>query len=184
MEENSKNRVLWNEAASRGLVLGGFSAVCFALKQLSASGSEQVFTILSPIIWLLQFAGCILILRYLLRSYASKEKLSSLDSYVLGKRICTFSSLILAVVVTAVVLYIPDNFLSMQFDAMKETYSAAMDSKTKEVFDSMTMSDSPGVVFFSQFIYAYAYGSILSAILSRKIQGKEEEQTSETTDNK
>lgn len=182
MEENSKNRVLWNESASRGLALGGFSAACFALKQLSAGASEQVFTFLSPIIWLIQFAGCIFILRYLLMSFAAKEQISSLDCYILGKRICTFSSLILAVIVTAVVVYVPDNFLSLQFEAMKETYSGAMDAKTKEVFDSMTMSDSPGVVFFSQFIYAYAYGSILSAILSRKIPPKEE-QNSEIIDN-
>lgn len=182
MEENSKNKVLWNEAASRGLLLGGFSAVCFGLKQLSAGASEQVFTILSPIIWLIQFAGCIFILRYLISSFAAKENASSLDCYLLGKRICTFSSLILAVIVTAVVIYIPDNFLAQQFETMKETYSATMDAKSREIFESMTMSDSPGIVFFSQFIYAYAYGSILSAILSRRIQ-KKTDQDSEIIDN-
>ena len=182
MADNSKNRVLWNEAARGGLALVGFSAACFILKQLSALTSENIFMILSPIIWLIQFAGCILILRHLLKTSASKENISNLETYTLGKRICLFSSFILAVTVTAVIIYFPDNFLSMQFEAMKDAYSSAMDAATKELFENMTISDSPGVVFFSQFIYAYAYGCILSAILSRNIPPRED-QISEQIDN-
>ncbi len=54
---------------------------------------------------------------------------------------------------------------------MMEQYSSMMDAASRETLAGTTLSDSPGVIFFSQFIYAYVYGLVLSAILSRRIPG-------------
>ena len=172
MEEKSRNKALWDLASKDGIALGMLSVACFALKQLLSGWEGALSTVAGGAVWAVQFAGAILLLRAFMKKFAAEnEDASTLDTYTLGKRICLFSSIILAVAVTAVVVYYPDNILTRQFDMMMEQYSSMMDASSKETLAGTTLADSPGVVFFSQFIYAYVYGLVLSAILSRRIPG-------------
>lgn len=172
MEEKPRNKVLWDLASKDGIALGMLSVACLALKQLLSGWEGGASNLVGALVWAIQFFGAIFLLRAFMKKFTEgNDEATSLDTYMLGKRICLFSSLILAVATTALVVYYPDNLLTRQFNMMMEQYSSMMDAASRETLAGTTLSDSPGVIFFSQFIYAYVYGLVLSAILSRRIPG-------------
>ena len=171
MDEKERNRLIWKRASERGALLGGLSAVCLVLKQLAASSGIQLLEAGGGIIlWLVEFFGCILILRDAMkRQEADLPDVTGRDSYMLGRRMCIFSSFILASAVVALVLYVPDNIFSASFVQASETYASALGADARAALEGIDIADRPGVLFFSQFLYAWLYGCIVSSILARNI---------------
>lgn len=171
MDEKERNRLIWKKASERGALLGGLSALCLALKQLAATSGVQLLVAGGGIIlWLVEFFGCILILRDAMkRQEAEVPGTTNRDSYLLGKRMCIFSSFILALSVVALVLYVPDNIFAASFAQASETYASALGADARSILADMDIAERPGVLFFSQFLYAWLYGCIVSSILARNI---------------
>jgi hypothetical protein len=168
MDEREKNSLIWNLASKNGILLGMFSTLCLALKQVSALiGSETLASGAGIILWTLEFVGCIWLLRRFMKRYvADYPDATNAETYALGKRTCLFSSLILAAALVFMVLYVPDNLFSRSFQDLSETYSAMLDPS---VLEGMNLADRPGIVFFSQFLYCWVYGILVSSFLSRSI---------------
>lgn len=171
MDEKERNRLIWKKASERGALLGGLSVLCLALKQLAATSGVQLLVAGGGIIlWLVEFFGCILILRDAMkRQEAEVPGTTNRDSYLLGKRMCIFSSFILALSVVALVLYVPDNIFAASFAQASETYASALGADARSILADMDIAERPGVLFFSQFLYAWLYGCIVSSILARNI---------------
>ena len=171
MDEKERNSLIWKRASERGALLGGLSAVCLALKQLAATSGVQLLVSGGGfILWLVEFFGCILILRDAMKRQAEVlPDVTSRDSYLLGRRMCIFSSFILASAVVALVLYVPDNIFSASFAQASEMYASALGADARTALADMDIAERPGVLFFSQFLYAWLYGCIVSSILARNI---------------
>lgn len=171
MDEKEKNRIIWKEASERGALLGGLSVLCLGLKQLaSTSGVELLVSGGGIILWLVEFFGCILILRDAMRRRVEADpEATGRDTYLLGRRMCIFSSFILATAVVCLVLYVPDNIFTAAFAQATEAYSSVLGAEAKTALGEMDITDTPGVLFFSQFLYAWLYGCIVSSILARNI---------------
>ncbi len=168
MDEREKNGRIWNLASKNGILLGMFSTVCLALKQLSAlSSSPALVSGAGIVLWTLEFVGCIWLLRRFMKRYVEENPdATNLDTYALGKRTCLFSSLILAAALVFLVLYVPDNLFEKSFQELSQNYSSMLDPA---ILSEMDLSDSPGLVFFSQFLYCWIYGILVSSFLSRSI---------------
>ena len=142
-----------------------------ALKQLAAkSGVTLLVSGGGIILWLVEFFGCILILRDAMRKQLDRfPDTTNQDSLLLGRRMCLFSSFILATAVVGLVLYVPDNLFTASFAQASEVYSSALGAEARAALSDMDISDRPGLLFFSQFLYAWLYGCIVSSILARNI---------------
>ena len=140
MDEREKNSLIWNLASKNGILLGMFSTLCLALKQVSALiGSETLASGAGIILWTLEFVGCIWLLRRFMKRYvADYPDATNAETYALGKRTCLFSSLILAAALVFMVLYVPDNLFSRSFQDLSETYSAMLDPS---VLEGMNLAD-------------------------------------------
>ena len=171
MDEKEKNGILWREASERGALLGGLSVLCLGLKQLAArSGVTLLVSGGGIILWLVEFFGCILILRDgMKRHLAAYPDATNRDSLLLGRRMCLFSSFLLATATVFLVLYVPDNLFAASFAQASDMYASALGAEARAALADMDIADRPGVIFFSQFLYAWLYGCIVSSILARNI---------------
>ena len=168
MDERQKNGRIWNLASKNGILLGMFSTLCLAFKQAAAlSGSQFLSSGAGILLWTLEFIGCIWLLRRFMKRYVEDfPDATNAETYALGKRTCLFSSLIVASALVFLVLYVPDNLFERSFQDLSETYSTMLDPA---ILSEMDLADRPGVVFFSQFLYCWIYGVLVSSFLSRSI---------------
>lgn len=170
----------WDAAARAGLVLGGVSAVYFALNSLTATfGPDHIgnfgSSLINLILWGVKFWLCIALLKRYMQQFAVQEAdVTNNDTLRLG--ICTalLSSLVYSAFYLAWVLFIqPDIFI----DAMQRvaaTMPADVISQMQELMGKM-----PQYTFWVNLIYCFLFGTVLSLILSRNIPSQDPFETTE-----
>ena len=168
MTKQIDNTVLWNEAAKAGAYFGAVSVGCLALKEWAGtSGSTFLIQAASIILWAVEFFGCILLMKNVMLSLRDRyEDVKMADTYRLGRRAALLSGLLLA---SAQVLFI----LQMPQAEMDEFVNQLMTSLPvgaagREEVEGM-MDKLPVITFFSQWIYCFLYGTVLSSVMSRYI---------------
>ena len=172
MTKNLDNNAIWNEAAKGGLLLGGVSVGCLTLKELAAvSGSNFLVTAAAVILWVVEFFGCILLMReQLLKLKARYENVQMADTAKLGRRIALFSGLLLASAQALFIMQMPSEEMNEMVSQLSESLSltAADMENVNGVLDRL-----PLFTFVFQWAYCYLYGAVLASILSRYIFMKE-----------
>lgn len=173
MEELS-GKTIWNEAGKAGIALGGTVIACSLLSSglgLLGGGAMVKFlvSVLGFIIWLAKLVGCIWIMRYfmqkLVRDY---QDVDNRQTYILGVESALLSALIVAAFTMATVMFVsPESYQETIETAIAQT-STMLDSNSRAVLDGM-IQNLPIIMFFSNLVYCFIYGWILSAILSRNI---------------
>lgn len=168
MKEKWDNTTLWNEAGKGALFLGGLSVLCLSLRELStASGSNFLISAARVILWVVEFFGCILLMKRFMLDFRDKYagvKMS--DTAILGRRMGLLSGLLLASAQVLFVLRMPEG----QMNEMVSQLSAAlpMTAADQEYVESL-LPRLPLYTFLIQWLYCYLYGSVLASILSRYI---------------
>lgn len=172
MTKTLDNNAIWNEAAKGGLLLGGVSVGCLALKELAAvSGSNFLVTAAAVILWVVEFFGCILLMReQLFKLKARYENVQMADTAKLGRRIALFSGLLLASAQALFIMQMPSEQMNEMVSQLSESLSltAADMENVNGVLDRL-----PLFTFVFQWAYCYLYGAVLASILSRYIFMKE-----------
>lgn len=172
MTKTLDNNAIWNEAAKGGLLLGGVSVGCLTLKELAAvSGSNFLVTAAAVILWVVEFFGCILLMReQLLKLKARYENVQMADTAKLGRRIALFSGLLLASAQALFIMQMPSEQMNEMVSQLSESLSltAADMENVNGVLDRL-----PLFTFVFQWAYCYLYGAVLASILSRYIFMKE-----------
>lgn len=162
------NTAIWNEAAKLGFYLGAVSVGCLVLKELATvSGINALMQAAVIILWVVEFFGCILILKNgMLRLKEKFPEALMEDSFRLGRRAALLSGLILASAQTLFILYMPQE----QLDAYIQEVTSVMplSGSDKDALDSM-LDRLPLITFISQWLYCFLYGTVLSSFLSRYI---------------
>lgn len=166
-----KDSRIWNTAAVAGLALGGISTAYMFITQLvSTSGMPAMLsTIINGLLWCAKFAGCILTMMYFMKK-AVKENPETTNSttFRFGVLASLLSALIYAAASFANMAYISADLMAEQFNSIMEMYSKFMDSNSMSMMDRM-IGNMPQISFFSNLIYCFLFGTVLSAILSRNI---------------
>lgn len=164
-------KILWNKAAKNGIALGLFTALCRMVSQFVTSTDipSAGTAVLNGLVWLIQFAGCIWIMKFLMERLVTQyDGVTGRDTARYGRLLALSSSLIFSAVMLADVLFISPETVTKQMDLLYEMYGSMIDTNTRATLQAMENA-YPQIMFFSTFIYSWLYGVILSAILSRSI---------------
>ena len=82
------------------------------------------------------------------------------------------SALVYAAVSFANVAFISADMFTEQMNTVMQQMAPMMDSNTMAEMDK-TMENLPQITFFSNLIYCFIFGTVLSAILSRNIPSRD-----------
>ena len=173
-----KEKSVWDHAGKAGLVLGAIPIVYMMIEQLLLQdGSGQATglwaTFVTIALWAAKFVGCILLMRFFMRRYAAqKEGATHRDARRCGTAIALTSALIYSAFVLAWSKFVDPEMFSRAMDMATEQYAAFMDSNTLSMLEQMK-DNMPVIAFFSNFIWCFLYGTVLSAILGSSIGSDE-----------
>ena len=174
MAESYSRKDFWDGAGKAGLVLGLVSIVYMLIEQLLLQDAAEKLgtapaTLVTFLFWTAKFVGCILLMRWFMRRFANThDGVTRRDASRYGSAIALTSALIYSAFVLAWSKFIDTEMFTRAFEQAAEQYSAYMDSNTMEMMEEM-QGQMPVIAFFSNFIWCFLYGSILSSILSSRI---------------
>ena len=172
MEQFRKN--LWNSAAKAGLALGLVSSAYLFINQWTAEIGVPVLTgLLSFVLWAAKFGGCIWLMMFFMKMFVDKNPTATnINTRRLGIITAFLSALVYAAFCFADTAYISADFYAEQIDQVMQAAAPMMDSNSLKEIDKMS-ENLPQLTFFSNLIYCFIYGSILSGILSRNIPSRD-----------
>ena len=168
MKKRMDNNAVWNEAGKGALYLGGLSVLCLSLKEVSAlSGSNFLVTAASVILWVVEFFGCILLMKRFMLDFRDKyEGVQMTDTARLGRRMALLSGLLLASAQALFSMKMPQEDMNALVDQLSTAMS--MGSAEREAMDGV-LTKLPVYTFVFQWLYCFLYGTVLASILSRYI---------------
>ena len=168
MKRTMDNNAVWNEAGKGALYLGGLSVLCLSLKEVSAlSGSNFLMTAAAVILWVVEFFGCILLMKRSLLDFRDKyEGVKMVDTARLGRRMALLSGILLASAQALFIMQMPQEEMNALVDQLSTSMS--MGASEREAVDGM-LDKLPVLTFLFQWLYCFLYGTVLSSILSRYI---------------
>ena len=172
MEQIHKN--LWNSAAKAGLALGLVSSAYLFVNHWVASLSTPVISgLLSFVLWAVKFGGCIWLMMFFMKKFvAENQDAVNSDTFRFGVVTALLSAFVYAAFSFANTAYFSADMIAENMDTVMQAYSQFMDSNTMAQMDKM-MTKMPQITFFSNLIYCFIFGTILSLILSRNIPNKD-----------
>ena len=171
MEETFTRKDFWDGAGKAGIVLGVVSILYMLIEQFLLQGLAEKIgafpsTIITFVLWAAKFAGCILLMHWFMKRFADRfEDVTRRDVNRYGNAVALTSALIYSAFVLAWSKFIDPDMFSRAFEIAAEQYSSFMDSDTMDMMEQMK-GKMPVIAFFSNFIYCYLFGAILSSILA------------------
>lgn len=174
MKESFTRRDLWDIAGKGGLVLGMVSIVYILIGQLVMKDAISKIGVwpaklIDIALWIAKFVGCILLMKMYMRRFASTYAgVTHRDAGNLGIAIALTSALVYSGFYLAFAKFIQPEMFSEALDTAMESYSSMMDSNALDAIENLKGS-MPTIAFFTNLIYCFIYGSVLSSILSHNI---------------
>ncbi len=173
MEQNITRKDMWNTAAKAGLALGLASSAYIFVTQLMAGASGFMMTLLGFLLWAAKFGGCIWLMAFFMKKFAaSHPEAGSKGTFRLGMAAALLSALVCAAAAFANVAFISGDALAEQMELTMQQMAPMMDSNSMAVMDSY-MENLPQITFFSNLLYCFVFGTVLSYILSRSIPSRD-----------
>ena len=173
MEQNLIRKDMWNTAAKAGLVLGLVSTGYMFINQLMASAPGFMTSILSLVLWAAKFGGCIWLMAFFMKKHvAAHPEVDNKGTFNLGMASSLLSALVYAAAAFANIAFINGDALVEQMNIMMQQMGSMMDSNSRAMMDSY-MENLPQITFFSNLIYCFVFGTVLSYILSRNIPSRD-----------
>ena len=164
-------KTFWDNAGTAGLALGGVSVAYLAVTQLLAlcTNAPVAIGLAEGVLWLAKFIGCILLMQFLMKRYASRlEDATHSDSFAFGATASALSALVYSACYLVYVQFIAPDLFEQSISAVLNSYSSMMDSNSRDAMERL-IPELPKISFFANLIYCFLYGLVVSAILSRKI---------------
>ena len=175
MEQNVIQKNMWNTAGKAGLFLGLVSTAFLFISQ--GIGQIEIPALLNSILgfvlWAVKFVGCIWIMRFFMKKFVSgNSSATNSDTFKLGMAMAILSALVYSAFAFANVAFISPELFENQMDSVMQQMAPMMDSNTQGMMETY-LENLPQITFFSNLIYCFIYGMILSFILSRNIPSKD-----------
>lgn len=175
MEQNVTQKNMWNMAGKAGLVLGLISTAYLFITQ--GLGQIEipalVNSILGFVLWAAKFIGCIWIMKFFMKKFVAENNgVTNANTFRLGNIMALLSALVYSAAAFANVAFISPELFEEQMNAVMQQMAPMMDSNTLGMMETY-LENLPQITFFSNLIYCFLYGMILSFILSRNIPSKD-----------
>lgn len=172
MKDLSKD--MWSEAAKAGLVLGGVSVLYLVISYFTSMISGGVATafiasVLNIVLWAAKFFGCIYLMKFFLQSFHDKHQdmaRAFLRRY--GMMIALLSAIVYSGCYLFYEVVVAQDMMNEAFDIAMEQYSTMLDAESLEYIQNMR-ADMPTISFFTNLIYCFIFGTVLSAIISGRM---------------
>lgn len=171
MEHNVIQKNMWNSAAKAGLVLGLVSTAFMFMTNWTEQADipATLGAIVEMALRCAKIGGCIwLMMFFMYRFAAMNPDVTNADTRRFGTITALLSALVFSAFSLADILFISPGFYTQQIDAVLQEMAPMMDSNSLGMVDEF-LEKMPQITFFSTLIYCFIYGTVLSAILSRKI---------------
>ncbi|MCD8208703.1 MAG: DUF4199 domain-containing protein, partial [Bacteroidales bacterium] len=169
MGKNVSRGVMWDDAAKAGIVLGLVPVVYLFLTQFVTKGlGSHAFLAgaVNFLLWLVKLLVCVWLMMLYMKKFARVRRADNGETFRFGCIVAGCSALIVAAGSLANVLLVNPDAVSSQFNAVFENYSSSLDSNTQELLVRI-QGMMPELTFFSNLIYCFLFGVVLSYILSR-----------------
>ncbi|MGM9737034.1 MAG: DUF4199 domain-containing protein [Candidatus Cryptobacteroides sp.] len=174
-------QVLWNEGARYGLVLGIITGVFIFLNMLTASlagGSammKMLAVALNAGLWLVKFIGCLWLMRFFMLKFAAGHpSATNKHTFRLGVITALTSALVYSGINLLNICVISPDSIKEAVDTLMQTYSSiGAFSDSDRIAIEKTLGWYPQIAFFSNFIYCFIYGTVVSLIFSGSIPPKD-----------
>lgn len=176
MDNSISTKSIWDLASKAGLALGGVSIAYLVLTQYCMPSSEKVgmsmlISLLSLVLWAGKFAGCIWLMRFFMKKLAADySDTTNSDTFKFGMWAALLSALIYSgfyLLYTTVLA--PDTFAET-VSMLQDSYASILPQESIDAMGEVNLSQ---LTFFTNLIYCFLFGTILSAILSRKIPARD-----------
>lgn len=172
MEKLERNTLL-NKASIAGAIFGLISGSYIFINYAIAGMGGMALGIISTLLWLAKFIGCILLMRFFMKKLVDEfSDVKNSDTLKFGLLTALFSAIITAAAGYVATAYVFPDLMNEQIDQMYQIYGKYLDSNSMSMVDSM-MESYPTITFFSQLIWCFIYGAVLSFILSGKIPAQD-----------
>lgn len=174
MNTEIKRKEIWESAGMPGLILGLVPCAYTLLNMLFNNSGESVAgnflsTILAFILWLAKFVGCIWLMKYFMQKFANQHPGIDMKTvFRFGMITALLSALICSVFSFVMTVYINPEQVQEAIDLVMESYSSMLDSNSMTMMESI-MSNYATIQFFTNIVYCFLYGTIISRLLSGKI---------------
>lgn len=164
---------MWETAAKAGLVLGMISSAYMFLTQFMAGATGFLMTILSFVLWAAKFGGCIWLMSFFMKKFAAEHpEVDNKATFNLGMATALLSALIYSAAAFANIAFISGEAMVEQMNQMMQQMGSMMDSNSKSLMETY-MEILPQITFFSNLLYCFVFGTVLSYILSRNIPSRD-----------
>ena len=175
MEQNVIQKNMWNTAGKAGLFLGLVSTAFLFISQ--GIGQIEIPALLNSILgfvlWAVKFVGCIWIMRFFMKKFVSENSsATNSDTFKLGMAMALLSALVYSAFSFANVAFLYPDLFTEQMDTVMQQMAPMLDSNTAAEMDR-TMQNLPQITFFSNLIYCFLFGTIVSFALSRSIPSRD-----------
>ncbi len=171
MKETVSNRSILNLASTAGLALGAVSSAYMLVTNGLAEwiSSAAAVSVINVILWAAKFAGCIWLMKWFMQFLVRKfDGVNNRHTLRLGLWSSLFSALLFSAANLAYMVYIAPEAVKEAFDTVMSVYAPMLDSNSIKAITEMQDS-FPAISFFSNLIYCFLYGFVLSSILARRI---------------
>ena len=165
------NKTFWNYAGIAGLLLGMISSANMFIGQYLSTLVEQkvLITVAGGLLWCAETAGCIGLMYFYMKKFASEFPSESRKTvYHMGMAIAFFSALIYAAMSFANIAYFSAEYFAGIYQEIIQAATPSLDSNSRTLLVKL-MENLPQIAFFSNLIYCFIFGTIVSSILSRTI---------------
>ena len=174
MEQNVIQKNMWNTAGKGGLVLGGISTAYLFITQGIGQAELPKFltSILTIILWIVKFGGCIWFMMYFMKKFAAENPdVDNNNTFRFGIATAFLSALVYSAFSFANVAFLFPDMFTEQMDMLMQQMAPMLDSNSISQMEK-TMQNLPQLTFISNLIYCFIYGTIISFALSRSIPSK------------
>lgn len=174
MEQNVFQKNMWNTAGKAGLALGGLSTAYLFLNQWISQAELPAFIsiVINMLLWAVKFGGCIWLMLFFMKKFvADNPEADNSDTFKLGMAMALLSALVYSAFSFANVAFLYPDLFTEQMDTVMQQIAPMLDSNTAAEMDR-TMQNLPQITFFSNLIYCFLFGTIVSFALSRSIPSR------------
>lgn len=165
---------IWNAAGKPGLVLGVVSILYMVINhfigKIAATGSVAIIVgFANFLLWAGKLFLCIWLMRTFMLGFSAAHKSADNNKvFRFGVVVALLSAIVFSAFNLVYMLYIAPEILSESFDLVMQQYAGRFSASEMESLSNM-QADLPRFTFIINFIWCFLFGTILSAIFSRKI---------------
>lgn len=169
--DSATKKIFWNYAGIAGLMLGMISSANMFMGQYLSTMelSKTMITLVGGLLWCAETAGCICLMYFYMKKFAlefpSEDKKTV---HRLGVATAFFSALIYSAMTFANIAYFSADYFAGAYQEILQNAAPALDSNSRTLLTKF-MENLPQISFFSNLIYCFIFGTIVSSIISRSI---------------